>query len=136
MSLDVSGKLIAKTTQQTGEGRNGTWVKQEFIMELDGSSQYPRKLCLTAWGDRIREFDNLNIGDTFQASIDIESREYNGRWYTDVKPWRVTPSASNAQASPAAPGAPAAGFTPPPAAQSPTISTIPNEPDELSDLPF
>ena len=42
-----------------------------------------------AWGDKIGEF-NLKQGDTVEVSVDLESREYNGRWYTDVKAWKVS----------------------------------------------
>jgi len=55
-------------------------------METPG--QYPKKVCLTVWGDKIDQF-NIQEGSDITASIEVESREYNGRWYTDVKVWRV-----------------------------------------------
>ena len=42
-----------------------------------------------AWGDKIDEFAIRNA-ETITASVNLESREYNGRWYTDVKAWRVS----------------------------------------------
>ena len=42
-----------------------------------------------AWGDKIGEF-NLQQGENVEVSVDLESREYNGRWYTDVKAWKVS----------------------------------------------
>lgn len=55
-------------------------------METPG--QYPKKVCLSLWGEKVDEI-KLNPGETITASINIESREYNGRWYTDVRAWKV-----------------------------------------------
>lgn len=71
---------------QSGQGKNGTWKKQEFILETPG--QYPKKVCLSLWGEKVDE-TRLSVGEKITASINIESREYNGRWYTDVRAWKV-----------------------------------------------
>ena len=42
-----------------------------------------------AWGDKIDQF-NIKQGETVEVSVDLESREYSGRWYTDVKAWKVS----------------------------------------------
>lgn len=94
--MEISGKLIQKLDQQSGEGRNGTWVKQEFILETHG--QYPRKVCIALWGDKVKEIENLSIGDSLKAMVNVESREFNGRWYTDVKAWRIETAQSTAGA--------------------------------------
>lgn len=70
---------------QTGQGKNGEWRKQEIIIET--GDQYPKKVCLSIWGDKINE-SVLKVGATLKFSVEIESREYNGRWYTDVKAWK------------------------------------------------
>jgi hypothetical protein len=77
--MEISGKVIGLLPMQTGQGKNGTWKKQEFILETPG--QYPKKVCVSLWGDKVDEF-RVNAGDSLTASINIESREYNGRWYT------------------------------------------------------
>lgn len=84
--MEISGKIIQIMPEQSGNGRNGTWRKQDFILETEG--QYPKKVCITVWGDKIDQF-GMQQGDVVKAGIEIESREYNGRWYTDVKAWRV-----------------------------------------------
>lgn len=100
-------QLIATLTQilplQTGSGKNGTWKKQEIIVETDG--QYPKKVCVALWGDKAET--PLNIGQKLKIDFDVESREYNGKWYTDVKAWKVeatdgasqTPQTSSPQAA-------------------------------------
>lgn len=84
--MDISGKIIQFLPAQTGQGKNGPWKKQEFILETGDT--YPKKICIAVWGDKI-DLGSFKPGDTVDVSFDVESREYNGRWYTDVKAWKV-----------------------------------------------
>jgi hypothetical protein len=84
--MDIQGKIIKFLDPVTGEGRNGPWKKQEFILELPGD--FPKKVCIANWNDKA-DLAGLQEGDEVRVFIDVESREYNGRWYTDVKAWRL-----------------------------------------------
>jgi Protein of unknown function (DUF3127). len=84
--MDISGKILQLLPVQTGQGRNGTWKKQEFILETGDT--YPKKVCIAVWGDKV-DMSSLQPGDMVDVSFDVESREFNGRWYTDVKAWKV-----------------------------------------------
>lgn len=84
--MQRSAKLVQLLPLQTGTGKNGQWKKQDMIVETDG--QYPKKICISAWGDKINE-DVLKVGNRLKIDFDVESREYNGRWYTDVKAWKI-----------------------------------------------
>lgn len=98
--MQITARLVQVMPVQTGEGKNGTWKKQDIIVETDG--QFPKKICVTVWGDKIDE-RYLKPGNQLNISFDIESREYNGRWYTDVKAWKIEPvptSGSNEEAIP------------------------------------
>ncbi|MCX6292094.1 MAG: DUF3127 domain-containing protein [Bacteroidetes bacterium] len=86
--MDITGKVIKALQLQSGQGKNGVWKKQDYILELP-SEKFPKKVCITIWGDNIEKF-KISEGQTITASIDIESREFNGRWYTDVKAWKVS----------------------------------------------
>lgn len=86
MAMDISGTVVALLPLQTGQGKNGVWKKQEFIIETPG--QYPKKVCISLWGEKVDE-NRLSIGEKITASVNIESREYNGRWYTDVRAWKI-----------------------------------------------
>ena len=83
-------QLIAKLTQllplQTGSGKNGEWKKQDIIVETEG--QFPKKICISIWGDKIND-NSLQIGKKLKIEFDVESREYNNKWYTDVKAWKI-----------------------------------------------
>jgi hypothetical protein len=83
--MELSGKIIGLLPLQTGQGKNGVWKKQEYILETQ--SQYPKKVCFSLWGDKID--DTVREGDIVNISFDVESREYNQRWYTEVKAWKI-----------------------------------------------
>lgn len=84
--MELSGKIIKILPLQSGQGKNGTWKKQEYVIEY--GDQYPKAVCFNLWGDKIDQYP-LAVGDTVTVSFDIESREYNGRYYTDVKAWKI-----------------------------------------------
>lgn len=94
--MELTGTVIALLPEVNGQGKNGTWRKQEFILEIP--SQYPRKVCISLWGDKIDQA-GLQVNDTVTASIDVESREYNSRWYTEVKAWKVEKSGGSQPAN-------------------------------------
>ena len=85
--MEITGKIIEILPERSGESARGTWRKREYVMEIEG--QYSKKICFVVWGDKIDEFA-IREGEALLASVDLESREYNGRWYTDVKAWRIS----------------------------------------------
>lgn len=100
--MELTAKLTQLLPLQTGTGKNGQqWKKQDIIVETDGT--YPKKVCISVWGDKINE-SVLKVGSMLKVSFDVESREYNGRWYTDVKAWKIeTAGASKASSTDAGP---------------------------------
>jgi hypothetical protein len=94
--MELSGKIIALLPLQTGTGKNGTWKKQEYVIET--TDKIARKVCFSLWGDKIDQY-GLKAGDDAEVSFDLESREYNGRWYTEVKAWKVARKSSGSPAS-------------------------------------
>ncbi|REG84074.1 DUF3127 domain-containing protein [Algoriphagus antarcticus] len=99
--MELSGKVIQKLPEVGGNSKSGNaWRKQEFILETGG--QYPKKVCVSLWGDKIDQF-SINEGENVTLSIDVESREYNGRWYTEVKAFRVEKSGGGSAATSAMP---------------------------------
>lgn len=97
MDLQISGKVSQILEEQSGEGKNGPWKKRDFILEVPG--KYPRKVCITQWGEQIDQ-SNVQEGEELTAYIDIQSREYKGRWYTDVKAWKIEKGASGGSQQP------------------------------------
>jgi len=104
--------------EQSGQSSKGGWRKQQYILETQG--QYPKKVCFMVWGDKIDDF-KISENDEVEVSIDIESREFNGRWYTDVRAWKVVKTGG-----PASDGAPLPSEPP----------AFAEEDDGIEDLPF
>lgn len=130
--MEVVGKIILKLPLQSGVSQAGNnWKKQEYVLETEDS--YPKKVHFDFFGDKADQFP-LNVGDRVRLSFDIESREYNGRWYTSIRGWKAEAAAAAAavegpQQGPAvAAAAPAGAPVPPPPAF--------NTPEASDDLPF
>lgn len=130
--MEITGKIIA-----AGEPRGGTsartgnsWKVQEFVIETH--EQYPHRCMFSVFGeDRLKEF-NIQVGDELTVSFDIDAREYNGRWYNDLRAWRV----QRAQAAAPAAGADAAADIPAPTADPFATAAAGGGADEADDLPF
>ncbi len=104
--MDIKGKIIQKLELQSGTSKAGNaWKKQEYVLETLDS--YPRKVKFDFFGDRADQYP-LEVGDIITLSYDIESREFNGRWYTDIRGFKAMKEDPNMAAAPA-PYPPAAG---------------------------
>jgi len=124
--MELTGTVIALLPEVSGQGKNGTWRKQEFILEIP--SQYPKKVCISLWGDKIEQA-SLQVNDAVTASIDVESREYNSRWYTEIKAWKVDKAGSTGGGGNSSSQASNSGNSP-----LPSVTTFSE--DESDDLPF
>jgi hypothetical protein len=138
MALELVGKLIKVLPEVTGQGKNGPWNKQEFVIETM-DSQYPKKVCMTAWGDKANDLKQFADGDTLKATFSAESREYNERWYTELRAFRIEAADDNGGVGYSAPARPAQQPQSRPASQGqPSAMQQFNSAfdDESNDLPF
>ncbi|MBO4466930.1 MAG: DUF3127 domain-containing protein [Bacteroidales bacterium] len=135
MALELEGTIRQKLGVQQGMSARGAWSKQEFVLEYpDGN--FTSQVCMLAFGqDKVQELDKYQVGDRVKVAFNIKSREYNGRWYTDIQIWRISPAGA---AAPAAAPAPAAMPQPAPAyeAPAPTLEDMPGDDVQNDDLPF
>ena len=133
MALDIVGKLLQKLDTQSGDGAFGSWKRQDAIIET--IEQYPKKICISFWNEKINELDKIALGATITASVNVESRENNGKWFTSVRVWKLQQSEGSTNQQP------------PTVIQqtSNTIQDIPVstnndfldvQPPEIDDLPF
>ncbi|MBL4654774.1 MAG: DUF3127 domain-containing protein [Bacteroidia bacterium] len=84
--MEITGKIIDVLDIKRGEGAKGPWQLQEYVLETKGD--YPKKVCFGVWGDKIDQY-NLKVNDEVTAHISLESREFNGKWYTSVRSWKI-----------------------------------------------
>ena len=119
--MEITGKIIVAMPEVGGTSAKGNaWKKREYVLETQET--YPKKVFFNFFGDRVDQFP-LQVGQVVKISFDIDSREYNGRWYVDIRAWKA--EAPDAAPAPMAqPGAP----VPPP--------SVDLAPSPTDDLPF
>lgn len=134
--MDITGKIIYMSEERSGVSKStgSPWKAQDFVIETH--DQYPRRCVFSVFGeDRLRQFD-LKLNGEYTVSFDIDAHEYNGRWFNNIRAWRVVPATAGAAAPQgAAPAAPQAPTSAPaaPAASGP-VNSDPLGADD--DLPF
>ena len=87
--MEITGKIIVALPEQSGVSKAGnTWKKKEYVLETQET--YPKKVHFDLFGDKADKYP-LSVGQTVRLSFDIESREYNGRWFTSIRGWQAEP---------------------------------------------
>lgn len=85
--MDIQGIITEILPIKSGVGKSGKeWKSQDYILQTEG--QYPKKICFSAFGDKIEEFD-IKVGDSLKALIDIDAHEFKGRWYNAVRAYKI-----------------------------------------------
>lgn len=136
-ALEIDGRIRQKLAKINGQGAKGPWTKQDFILEYQDGN-FPSEVCFTAFGnDKVADLDKFQVGDEVHVSFNLRAREYNGRWYNDVRVWRIAPASQSV--SPAQGGyVPHKSQVPSAApAPAPTLDDMPGEEEPNgADLPF
>lgn len=125
--MEITGKIIAVLPERGGVSKTGNeWKMQEYVLETH--EQYPRKICFNVFGaDKIAQF-NIQVGEEMTVSFDINAREYNGRWYNDIRAWKVERGVAPA---------PAATYEPAPQVNAPKVAAPDfSAQNDTDDLPF
>ena len=128
--MEFEGVVFKILPPTSGTSARGEWKRQDVVFELP--NEFSRKICVTFF-NKDHEVAQLREGQTYNVSVNVESREYNGRWYTDVRAWRLQPKSAPATA-PAADYAPMPDTPPYESAQS--AATYKPSTEEVDDLPF
>ena len=97
--MTITGTIKQILPEQSGVSKAGKqWRRRDQILDITENPQYPKQLCFTLMNDRI-DAASIAEGQRVTIDCDIDSREYNGRWYTSVTAWKVTPEAVAAAAT-------------------------------------
>jgi hypothetical protein len=126
--MDITGRFIKILPEVRGESQRGPWVRGGFVIETD--SDYPRQVAFTLFGeDRLAMINGIALNSPVVVTFSPESREFNDRWYTDLRCIRVVPMVAGIPTA-----APAAAPTAAPAPSAAPFASKPAEGDD--DLPF
>ena len=124
--MEVEGRIIKKLDPVIGVSKAGNnWSKQEYVLETQEA--YPKKIFFSFFGDRANQYP-LNVGDTVKLSFDIDSHEFNGRWFTNINGWKAEKIDATAAGQPQPMAQPQAAPMPP----MPDFGSS----DSNDDLPF
>ncbi len=84
--MTIQGTVTHHMADQSGTSKAGkVWSKGGFVIETT-DTQYPKSVALETFGDKV---ENPAIGSVVTAHINLESREWNGKWFSDIKCWKV-----------------------------------------------
>lgn len=126
--MEIKGRIIAVMEKKQGTSKDGkAWMSQDFVIET--LEQYPKRCMFNVFGeDKLKQF-NIQQGGEYLVKFEINAREYNGRWYNDIRAWKVEPAQAGQAPAQEAPFQPAGADAIP----APTIAP-PN--DDADHLPF
>ena len=129
MTLELEGRIKTKLPAQGGTSARGAWTRQDFVVEYQDGN-YMSEACFSAWGqDRVDELAKFGEGDAVKVSFNVRAREYGGRWYNDLRVWRLS-----AAGAPQAQGAPQTAYTAAPQPQAPAAPAAPAP--TIDDMPM
>jgi len=87
MSLEITGKLVSRLSEITGQGKKGEWRKMSFAVETEG--KYSKTVAFDIWNDNIENIINFKKGENIKIFFEPESRFYEGKYYTNLKAWKI-----------------------------------------------
>ncbi len=89
-SADVVGVLTQKLPTQSGTSAKGNaWERTDIILSLDSNGNFPINLCIELFGERAHIADNIPLNSRVRVGINLSSREFNGRWFSSIRGWRI-----------------------------------------------
>lgn len=87
--MELAGKVIAILEARSGVSKatGNPWKMQDYVIETN--EQYPRRMVFNVFGeDKINQF-NIQMGEEINVFFDVNAREYQGRWYNDLRAWKI-----------------------------------------------
>ena len=83
IKMEVTGKLVKKLELETGTSKAGKeWKKQSIVIDTGG--EFNNEVCVSAFGDKLKQMNKLEIGMEVSVLCNVYSREYNGRYFHNI----------------------------------------------------
>ncbi len=83
----IKGKLIKVLTLESGVSKAGKeWKKQSIVIEYQDGN-FTKTVCIQIGSSAIEHIPA--IGTEIEVSYSLESREWNDKWYSDIKGWKI-----------------------------------------------
>lgn len=83
MTFNVTGTIVKVFDKKSGTSQAGKeWASQDFLIQEQNSEN---TLFFNVFGEENITNYNLNEGDAVSVILDVRSREWNGRYYTELR---------------------------------------------------
>ena len=86
--MEQIGTIVNVGEIQKGQGKKGDWFKHQFVLEFE-DNRFMKIIALQTWGDLTDTSSTLLAGDKVNAFFNVESNEFNGKYYTNCKCWKI-----------------------------------------------
>lgn len=86
--MQFTGKIKGILPQVTGTSSKGDWIKQPFVIGVQNGN-YEDMVAMEAWGDQVSTIESIDLGAEVTVDVNIKSREYGGKWYTNIQAWKI-----------------------------------------------
>lgn len=63
--------------------------KKQIVITLE-NSKYQNEVAIDFLKDKVSLLNNINSNDIVTIKINIQSREYQGKWYTNINGWKIS----------------------------------------------
>lgn len=128
--MEIEGVVFKVLPAVRGTSAKGEWVRQEVI--FDQPTDFNRKVCISFWGDKAQDAASYKEGEAMSLSVNVESREFNGKWYTSLQAWKVVRKSDQGAASASASASAPIADMPPISSEEPASY----KEADADDLPF
>ena len=87
--MEIQVKIVNVLPVQTftSSKTGNSYSKYTFVGETAG--QYPKKIAFTVMGEDKFNGMGIVVDGTYTVSFDVESREWNGKWFTEASAWKA-----------------------------------------------
>lgn len=97
--MEIKGRIIATLPPRGGVSQKGTqWQVQEYVIE-ETEARYPKKVAFEVFGENIQKF-NIQNGQEYTVSFDIDARQWQDRWFNSIRAWKVQPVQTSQSSAP------------------------------------
>ena len=81
MNITINGKITNALPPRRGTSKAGNeWVSQDFVIEIENEE----KICFNVFGEEKIKESGLRVGAIASVTCKVESKEWNGKWFTSV----------------------------------------------------
>jgi hypothetical protein len=87
--MEIKGRILAVLEEKSGTSQRtgNNWRCGQYVLET--IEQYPKKILFEVFGEEKIHSMNIHIGEELTVFFDVDAREYNGKWYNQIRAWKV-----------------------------------------------